>query len=207
MLNYLVGSHNNSRGRQWHPTPVLLPGKSHGLRSLVGCSPWALEESDMTEWLPFHFSLSCIGEENGNPLQCSCLENPRDGGAWWAAVYGVVQSWTRLKRLSSSSSSITIQRNVLLKKISVKDLREFIQHLLCASYWVNSHEMWGVVFLIPVLQIRKQIQRVEVTCPSYSWSRKRADIQNVSDFKFVFLPLRSMDKLIFEIVFLTDFWF
>ena len=148
-----------------------------------------------------------IGEGNGNPLQCSCLENPRDGGAWSSAIYGVAQSRTRLKRLSSSSSSITIQRNVLLKKISVKDLREFIQHLLCASYWVNSHEMWGVVFLIPVLQIRKQIQRVEVTCPSYSWSRKRADIQNVSDFKFVFLPLRSMDKLIFEIVFLTDFWF
>ena len=58
-----------------------------------------------TERLPFHFSLSCIGEGNGNPLQCSCLENPRDGGAWWAAVYGVSQSRTRLKRLSSSSSS------------------------------------------------------------------------------------------------------
>ena len=57
-----------------------------------------------TERLHFHFSLSCIGEGNGNPLQCSCLENPRDGGAWWAAVYGVAQSWTRLKRLSSSSS-------------------------------------------------------------------------------------------------------
>ena len=53
----------------------------------------------------FHFSLSCLGEGNGNPLQCSCLENPRDGGAWWAAVYGVAQSRTRLKRLSSSSSS------------------------------------------------------------------------------------------------------
>ena len=52
----------------------------------------------------FHFSLSCIGEGNGSPLQCSCLENPRDGGAWWAAVYGVAQSQTRLKRLSSSSS-------------------------------------------------------------------------------------------------------
>ena len=59
----------------------------------------------MTEQLHFHFSLSCIGEGNGNPLQCSCLENPRDGGAWWAAVYGVTQSQTRLKRLSSSSSS------------------------------------------------------------------------------------------------------
>ena len=55
-----------------------------------------------TERLHFHLSLSCIGEGNGNPLQCSCLENPRDGGAWWAAVYGVAQSWTQLKRLSSS---------------------------------------------------------------------------------------------------------
>ena len=90
------------------PTPVLLPRKSHGRRSLVGCSPWGREESDTIEQLHFHFSLSCIGEGNGNPLQCSCLENPRDGGAWWAAVYGVAQSWTRLKRLSSSSSSSSI---------------------------------------------------------------------------------------------------
>ena len=59
----------------------------------------------MTERLHFHFSLACIGEGNGNPLQCSCLENPRDGGAWWAAVYGVAQSRTRLKRLSSSSNN------------------------------------------------------------------------------------------------------
>ena len=89
------------RRRQWQPTPVLLPGKSHGQRSLVGCSPWGRKVSDMTERLHFHFSLSCIGEGNGNPLQCSCLENPRDGGAWWAAVCGVAQSWTRLKRLNS----------------------------------------------------------------------------------------------------------
>ena len=93
------------RRRQWQPAPVLLPGKSHGRRSLVGYSPWIHEESDTTERLHFHFSLSCIGEGNGNPLQCSCLENPRDGGAWWAAVYGVTQSRTGLKRLSSSSSS------------------------------------------------------------------------------------------------------
>ena len=116
--------------RQRYPTPVLLPGKSHGRRSLVGCSPWGRYESDMTEqlhfhihyilifleanlfkrpkshgwrslvgcspWgryesdttelLPFHFSLSCIAEGNGNSLQCSCLENLRDGGAWWAAM-------------------------------------------------------------------------------------------------------------------------
>ena len=91
--------------RQWHPTPVLLPGKSHGWRSLVGCSPWGHWESDTTDQLPFHFSLSCFGEGNGSPLQCSCLESPRDGGAWWAAVSGVAQSRTWLKRLSSSSSS------------------------------------------------------------------------------------------------------
>ena len=72
------------------------PGRLQSMRSL---------ELDTTERLHFYFSLSCIGEGNGNPLQCSCLENPRDGGAWWAALYGVAQSRTRLKRLSSSSSS------------------------------------------------------------------------------------------------------
>ena len=89
--------------KRWPPTPVLLSGKLHGRRSLVGCSPWGCEESDTTEQLHFHFSVSCIGEGNGNPLQCSCLENPRDGEAWWAATYGVTQSWTQLKWLSSSS--------------------------------------------------------------------------------------------------------
>ena len=92
--------------RQWHPTPALLPGKSHGQRSLVGCSPWGRYESDTTERLHFHFLLSRVGEGGGSPLQCSCLENPRDGGAWWAAVSGVTQSRARLKRLSSSSSKI-----------------------------------------------------------------------------------------------------
>ena len=107
---YLVGFVYGMWRRQWHPTPVLLPGKSHGWRSLVGCNPCGLEESDTTEWLHFHYSLSCTGEGNGNPLHCSCLENPRDGGAWWAAIYGVAQSRTRLKWLSSSSSSQTIKR-------------------------------------------------------------------------------------------------
>ena len=81
---------------------------SHGQRSLVGCTPCGREESDMTDQLHFHFSLSCIGEENGDPLQSSCLKNPRDGGAWWAAIYGVAESQTRLKRLSSSSSRLVI---------------------------------------------------------------------------------------------------
>ena len=87
--------------RQWHLTPVLLPGKSHGRRSLVGCGPWGRWGLDTTERLHFHFSLSCIGEGNGNPLQCSCLENPWDQGAWWAALYEVAQNQTRLKWLSS----------------------------------------------------------------------------------------------------------
>ena len=98
--------YNLYRRRQWHPTPVLFPGKSHGWRSLVGCSPGGCKESDMTERLPFHFSLSCIGEGNGNPLQCSCLENPRDRGAWWVAIYGFAQDQTWLKQLGSRSSSM-----------------------------------------------------------------------------------------------------
>ena len=97
-------------------TPVLLPEKSHGRRSLVGCSPWGRQESDMTERLHFHFSLSCFGEGNGNPLQCSCLENPSDGGAWWAAVYGVAQSRTRLKQLSSSMFNSLLLNDQLLEK-------------------------------------------------------------------------------------------
>ena len=80
--------------RQWHPTLVLLPGKSHGRRSLVGCSPWGHEELDTTEQLHFHFSLSCTREGNGKPLHYSCLENPRYRGAWWAAIFGVAQSQT-----------------------------------------------------------------------------------------------------------------
>ena len=120
--------------RQGHPTPVLLPGKSHGRRSLVGCSPWGCKESDTTERLHLHFSLSCIGEGNGNPLQCSCLENPRDGGAWWAAVYGVAQSQTRLKQLSSSS--IVFLKS--LKPVTCRDIPESI------TFYINplKVKMW-----------------------------------------------------------------
>ena len=102
----------------WQPTPVLLPGESHGQRSLVGCSPWGWEESDVTERLHFHFSLSCTEEGNGNPLQCSCLENPRDGRAWWAAVYGVAQSWTRLERLSSIRWIWWMRQNVVVQSFT-----------------------------------------------------------------------------------------
>ena len=96
----------SDRRRQWHPTPVLLPGKCHRRRSLIGCSPWGRIELDTIERLHFHFSLSCIGEGNGNPLQGSCLKNLRDGGTWWAAICGVAHSRTQLKRLSSSSSRL-----------------------------------------------------------------------------------------------------
>ena len=75
------------------------PGRLRFMGSLRVRRNWATS---------FHFSLSCIGERNGNPLQCSCLENPRDGGAWWAAVYGVTQSRTRLTWLSSSNSSTSL---------------------------------------------------------------------------------------------------
>ena len=90
--------------RQWQPTPVLLPGKSHGGRSLVGYTPWGRKMSNSTEQLHFHFLPPSIGEGNGNLLQYSCLENSRDRAAQWAAVYGVAQSRTRLMQLSSSNS-------------------------------------------------------------------------------------------------------
>ena len=123
------------QGRQWHPTPVLLPGKSHGWRSLVGCSPWGGKESDMTEWLHFHFSLSCIGEGNGNPLQCSCLENPRNGASWWAAIYGVAQSRIRLKWLSSNVYNWKYE--IMLSRIThvhTKSIAVIFLSLHCGQY-------------------------------------------------------------------------
>ena len=108
--------------------------------------PWAEEpgrlqsmgsrrvRQDTTEWLHFHFSLSCIGGGNGNPCQCSCLENPRDGGAWWAAVYGVAQTQTRLKRLSSSSSTLKIcYTNVKMTLSGTIQLH--YNYLTCSLIW------------------------------------------------------------------------
>ena len=88
------------RRRQWHPTPVLLLGKSHGRRSLVGCRPWGREESDTAERLHFHFSLSCIGEGNGNPLQCSCLETGKPGGLPSMGSHRVGHDWSDLADLA-----------------------------------------------------------------------------------------------------------
>ena len=117
--------------RQWHPTPVLLPGKSHGRRSLVGCSPWGHEELDTTKWLYFHFSLSCIREGNGNPLQYSCLENPRDRGDWWASVYGVAQSRTWLKWLSIAYIYILLNIYTYLKIVKLYINVEAIYVKIC----------------------------------------------------------------------------
>ena len=93
--------------------------------ALVGCSPWGRLESDTTEQLHFHFSLSCTGKGNGNPLQCSCLVNLRDGGAWKDAIYGVAQSQTWLKWLSSSSSRCI----VIVDRVWVAEYSDLISML------------------------------------------------------------------------------
>ena len=128
----LVGEGNGT------PLQYSLPGKSHGRRSLAGCSPWGRKESDRTERLHFQFSLSCIWEGNGNPLQCSCLENPRDGGAWWAAVNGVAQSWTRVKWLISSSQSCFIKTSEFLPRYCNSNTRYYIISRIKSSAFTSN---------------------------------------------------------------------
>ena len=116
----------------------------------------------MTERLHFHFSVSCIGEGNGNPLQCSCLENPRDGGAWWAAVYRVAQSRTRLKRLSSSTE---IQSALFLLRIqhvhwiqnskSCEPMGSHYSRNICRCYGATEEETQGGSLNQPECQKRK----------------------------------------------------
>ena len=134
--------------RQWHPTPVLLPRKSHGRRSLVGCSPWGHKESDMTERLHFHFLLHALEKEMATH-SCSCLKNPRDGGAWWAAVYGVAQSWTRLKLLSSSSSSRTEMKTDLSQSCGHCWLFQFCWHIEGSTLTATSFRIWKSSARIP----------------------------------------------------------
>ena len=116
---------------------------------LACCSSWGCEESDMTEQLQFHFSLSCIGEGNGNPLHRSCLENPRDGGAWWAAVYGVTQSRTRLKRLSSSSN---------LHKIEQQEKPEYQLRNACIDSKTVRKNKQIVITKIRLMILRKRME-------------------------------------------------
>ena len=157
-------------------------------------------ESGMTERLHFHFSLSCIGEGNGNPLQCSCLENPRDGGAWWAAVYGVAQSWTQLKRLSSSSSSssstVYHEKNARLDeaqagiKIAGKNINN-LRYVDDTTLMAESEEE-----LMSLLKEKKEsekfglklnIQKMKVMTsdPITSWQIDGQKIETVTDFIFL----------------------
>ena len=106
------------------PHASALAWESQGWGNPGGCRPWGRTESDTAERLHSHFSLSYIGEGNGNTLQCSCLENPRDSGAWWAAVYGVAERWTQPKWLSSSNYK-TAQVNGLLKTKVVCILKHY----------------------------------------------------------------------------------
>ena len=104
---------------KWQPTPVFLPRESCGRKSLVGCCPWSLTESDTTE-ATWH---ACIGEGNGNPLQYSCLENTRDRGAWWAAIYGVAQSRTRL---SSDLAAAAAGKPRVLQPMGLRRARHYL---------------------------------------------------------------------------------
>ena len=115
----------------------------------VGCSPWGRKELDTTELLQFHFSLSCTGEGNGNPLQCFCVENPRDGGAQWAAIYEVAQNWTRLKRPSSSTLFLYISPGFMrrihpLTCLSESIMTSFSEH--SSTFFQKFYRSWGDEF-------------------------------------------------------------
>ena len=157
------------------------PGKSHRRRGLVGCSPWGREESDTTERLPFHFSLPCIGEGNGNPLQCSCLESPRDEGDWWAAVFGVAQSRTRLKWLSSRKSYCLPFKNRL-----IQIAQEFLAFVLLLAWNADVIHISTAAILQPWSQI------------SHSDPQKggRGRVELISEFPRIPIRLRKINPLL-----------
>ena len=169
--------------------PVLLPGKSHGWRSLEGCSPWGRWWSDTTERLHFHFSLSCIGEGNGNPLQCSCLENPRDGGAWWAAVYGITESRTRLKWLSSSSSSLSLWASLVAQTSSIclKSRRPGF------NPWVRKIP-WRMKWQPPPVFLPGKSQGRRSLVGYSPWGRKELDTTEWLHFHFITVEYISSSK-------------
>ena len=122
----------------------------------------------MTEWLHFHFSLSCIGEGNGNPLQCSCLENPRDWGAWWAAVYGVAQSQTWLKRLSSSSSNVHLVKAMFFPVVLYECEILTIKNSKCWRIVAFELWCWWRVVRVPWTARRSNQSIVNEISPEYS---------------------------------------
>ena len=124
--------------RQWHPTPVLLPGKSHGRRSLVGCSPWGRWGSGTTERLRFHFSLSRFGEGNGNPLQCSCLENPgtgEPGGLPSVGSHRVGHNWSDLAAAARKRRG---QRSILIAYGLILIAHRWWEHAVSLYYFSTS---------------------------------------------------------------------
>ena len=138
--------------RKWQSTPAVFSGESHGQRSLVGCSPWGCEESDTTEWLHFHFSLSYIGEGNGNPLQCSCLENPRDGepaGLPSMGLHRVGHGWSDL--VAAAAMCLFIISNSFLVETLEFSLYEFMPSTSNASF-TSSFSIWvPLIFLLYLL--------------------------------------------------------
>ena len=165
--------------RKWQPTPVFLPGESHGWSSLVGYSPWGRKESDTTERLHFHFSLSCIGEGNGNPLQCSCLENPRDGGTW-APVLGVTKSRTQLSVFtllswlnkqtptgcSLAECSLELQRELCLQ-IKASARMSCFKDLFIYFGGVCTRSLWPCTDVFSSCSVRAS------RCGGFSWGRAR----------------------------------
>ena len=141
-------------------------------------------ELDTTEWLHFHFSLSCIEEGNGNTLQCSCLENPRDREAWWAAVCGVAQSWTRLKRLSSSSSSSSLLVTLISQFSCLRTVILFVKWSAssCLILWGSEGNwkhflgiMWNLAKWHLQDGISRQIWREELSKWDRIWKVSRWD--------------------------------
>ena len=143
------------RRRQWHPTPVLLPGKSHGWRSLVGYSPWGRWESDTTEQLYSHFSLSCIGEGNGNPLPCSCLENPRNWGAWWASVYGVTRVGHDWSDLAAAAADLGKEEKHSLALSSGVNILVCLCLCVCLCLWTMTFAGIYQLFFFKFDKIKK----------------------------------------------------
>ena len=185
------------------PHSSTLAGKSHGRRSLVGCSPWGRQESDTTEPLHFHFSLSHIGEGNGNPLQCSCPENPRDGGAWWADVYGVAQSRSRLKRLSSSKASSSTFRTLTSPYVNnrVFKLLQLSKKLgLVVSLPYISHIQTYLYIYFSVLQMNTMVVWTQVMISCFSLNSSDKFLHRLSELSMQISLSLATDSFIFLIL-------
>ena len=151
----------------------------------MGCSPWGCKELDMTEGLHFHFSLAYIGEGNGNPLPCSCLENPRDGGAWWAAVCAVTQSRTRLKRLRAAVS-LSLVCTLLCRD-------SFTQYIDCEIYPL--FVLW-IFIVIAVWRLQQYVNRkLPDVQPGFRKGRGTRD--QIANIRWIMEKAREFQKNIY----------